>query len=189
MLVCGVYKCIGVLIKMLSIRYLKTFVKVIGKINKSMGFGLGFLVFPMTFILIYAAVMRYVFNSPPIWTLELNQFLMGGYFLLAGGYAILREAHVRMDCLYERFSLKKKLIFDIATVPLPFIYLGLVMQASASNAWQSFLLNQLSRTVWAPPVWPVKTCIVIGCVLLILQVIAYLIRDIYLLKGVEMEVE
>ena len=168
---------------------LQGYVRTICNLNKRIGFGLGFIIFPMTFILIYETVMRYVFNNPPIWALELNQFLMGGYFLIAGGYTLLREAHVRMDCFYERWPLKRRLIFDIATTPLAFVYIGLVLGSSGRNALQAFVQDQHSRTVWGPPVWPIKACIVVGCVLIIMQVIAYLVRDIYLLKGGKLELE
>ena len=53
-------------------------------------------------ILVYQVVMRYVFNSPPVWSEELALFLMVWVTFLGVGYGVNRRLHVRMS-LFESY--------------------------------------------------------------------------------------
>jgi len=171
------------------VKWLQAYILTIAYVNKRVASIVRFMVFALIFFLLYEAVLRYGFNKPPKWTIELCLFIIGGYFLLSGGYALLRGAHVRMDAFYDRWSLRRRALIDVATSPLIIIYLSILILASTVNVIRSISIWEHAHTVWAPILWPIKICIPIGAALLMLQGIAFLIRDIFRLRGKELKIE
>lgn len=65
-----------------------------------------YLVFAMIGVLLYSAFMRTGFNRPPLWSVEMSQFLLVAYFILGGAWTLQLDSHVRMDLLYARWTPK-----------------------------------------------------------------------------------
>lgn len=64
---------------------------------------------PLFALLVFAgAFCRYFFAYNPAWMSELAQFMHAVVFLSLAGYALRDDKHVRIDILYERFSLKTR---------------------------------------------------------------------------------
>ena len=53
----------------------------------------------MMFSVVYKVLARYIFNRPTIWEMEVNQYFLCGYTVLAGGYALLYRFHVNVDII------------------------------------------------------------------------------------------
>jgi len=128
-------------------------------------------------------VSRYVFNSPTAWSLELQAFVWGFYFIIGSAWVLLRDEHVRMDALYHRWSPRRRAIFDVATFPLVAVYVIIYIRGGIDTALFSLRWGEISYSRWAPPLAPIKIIMVVGAVLLLLQAIAILIRDLNVLVG------
>ena len=63
-----------------------------------------YLVFVMIGVLLYSAFMRTGFNRPPLWSVEMSQFLLAAYYILGGAWTLQLDSHVRMDLLYARWT-------------------------------------------------------------------------------------
>ena len=59
-----------------------------------------------------------------------------------------------------------------------FIYVGALIWVGTQMAWGSFLQSEGTGTPWNPPIWPVKMAIPIAGLLLLLQGIVNLLRDL-----------
>ena len=64
---------------------------------------------------------------PSLWTLEVAQFFMVGYYILGGAYSIQLGSNVRMDLFYANWSDRRKAAFDTATVFMLLFYLGVLL--------------------------------------------------------------
>lgn len=133
-------------------------------------------------ILAYAVVKRHFLGTPSIAAYELAIFLMTAAFFLAGGPLLLQEEHVRMDAFYSRWSPRRKAIMDVATFAL-FIYIIVMIMTSISLGVASYTAGQHTKSIWGPPLWPLKAAIGAGCIILLLQAIANLIRDVATIRG------
>lgn len=160
------------------IRWLRAYVRAINSLNSRAGIFLGGLVFVLMFILLYEAIARYVFNAPTLWALEAGGFVLGAYFIIGGGYTLLREGHVRMDVLYYRWSPRTKAIMDLATFSLLAFYLVLLIWTGGKHAVWSIMVGEKSRSTWHPILWPIKMVIPVGGLFILLQGIAFLINDL-----------
>ena len=133
-------------------------------------------------ILAYAVVKRHFLGTPSIAAYEFAIFLMTAIFILAGGPLLLQEEHVRMDAFYTRWSPRRRAIMDVATFAL-FIYIIVMIMTSISLGVSSYAAGQHTKSIWGPPLWPLKAAIGAGCIILLLQAIANLIRDIATIRG------
>jgi len=137
-----------------------------------------YLVFVMMFILILSFVTRNIVNIPLIWIIEMAQFVMTGYYLLGGGYSMLTDDHVRMDLIYSKFSDKTKALLDSFTSVFLVFYLVVLLIGSISSLTYTIDTNQRLFTAWAPYVWPIKSIMTFGILLMLLQSIAIFFKDL-----------
>ena len=160
-----------------------TYVRSIQLVNVQLGKILKFGVLVIVGILLTEVISRYVFNAPTMWSMELSAFVFGAYFFLAGGYVLLRGGHVSMDLLYNRWSPKRRAITDLATFSLLAVYSLLFILGGIDDIIFSIRFGLTTSSMWAPPMAPIKIIIVTGVVLLFLQGIAFLIRDLATVRG------
>jgi len=133
------------------------------------------------FVYYYEVIARYVFNSPTNWAHESMFLMFGMQYLLSGAYALREGSHVRVDVIYERFSMRTRAKIDIVTSLVFFIFIISLTFTGILFAWDSVNVMEVSFTEWAIQYWPVKITFVIGGVLMLLQGLAKLMRDIIFL--------
>jgi TRAP-type mannitol/chloroaromatic compound transport system permease small subunit len=130
------------------------------------------------FVYFYEVLARYVFNSPTNWAHEGMFLMFGMQYLLAGGYAAREDAHVRVDIIYEQLSERAKAITDIVTSIFFFIFTVTLLVTGTIFVLDAISVWEVSFTEWSIQYWPVKISITIGALLIILQGVAKLIRDV-----------
>ena len=157
---------------------IKYYVKTIDFISLKTGRATMYLVFVMMFILILSFVTRNIINIPLIWIIEMAQFVMTGYYLLGGGYSMLTDDHVRMDLIYSKLKDKTKALLDSLTSVFLIFYLVVLFYGSISSLTYTIETNQRLFTAWAPYVWPIKSIMTFGILLMLLQSIAIFFKDI-----------
>ena len=161
---------------------LVAYVRIIESFVARLWVGLRWVSIALIVILAYAVVVRHVLDTPSITAYELAMFTMTAGFILAGGPLLLQDEHVRMDAFYSRWSPRKKAIMDVATFVL-FIYIFVMAITAVDATVSSFATGQHTKSFWGPPLWPLKASIAAGCIFLLLQAVANLIRDIATIRG------
>ena len=106
------------------------------------------------------------------------QLVMTGYYLLGGGYSMLTDDHVRMDLIYSKLKDKTKALLDSLTSVFLIFYLVVILIGSISSLTYTLETNQRLFTAWAPYVWPIKSIMTFGILLMLLQSIAIFFKDI-----------
>lgn len=135
-------------------------------------------------VLMFGALMRGV-GTPPIWTDEMSQFLLMGYFMIGGAYALQMGSAVRMDLLYARWSNRTKALVDILTIGTLIFYLAVLVWGGWESLMYALETGERRRGFWRPYMAPIKMVMLLGIVMMLLQCIAFLIRDIARLRGKE----
>jgi len=117
--------------------------------------------------------------------IELQWYLFSLVFLLGAAYTLKHGAHVRVDVVYGRFSAKGKAWVNLLGTVLFLIPFCVLMLWTAWPAVQeSWALREMSADPGGLPRYPIKTIIPIAFVLLMVQGIAMLIRQVAILRGV-----
>ncbi len=190
------------------------YVRYVDGFNRGLGKIMMWGVFAMAGILLWSSASKTFFN-PSLWTLEVAQFAMVAYYVLGGPYSIQMGSNVRMDLFYAEWSHKKKAWFDAFTVLLLLFYIGVLIYGAMNSAayslgyfgknslefyWQlvsafvtggpdaaSEVMGYIERspTAWRPYLWPVKFIMLFGFILMLLQCISELLKDIARIQGEE----
>lgn len=156
----------------------------IDRLNQAVGRSVAWLTLIVVLVSASNAVIRKVFSVSSNAWLELQWYLFGAIFLLAAGYTFLRNEHVRVDVLAQRFRRKTKVyieIFGVIFFLLPAC--ALVFWLSVPYFYKSFVLFEQSSNTGGLIRWPVKLLIPVGFGLLILAGISHLIKSVGFLMG------
>lgn len=149
-------------------------------------------------------------NLPNFWTLEIAQFIMVTFYILGGPYSLQLGSNVRMDLLYGSWSDRTKAWADALTVSAMIFFLCVLLYGGLSSLAYSLgyygmepmvfyrqliasvftgetaeVLGRFERspTAWRPYLWPIKTIMCFGFVMMLLQATAELIKDIARIRG------
>lgn len=160
---------------------LRIFVRFVEKLTGWTGRIVSLLALAMMLVLVQETVSRYVFGSPTVWSTEMVTFLYGYYIMLGGAYLLRQNAHVRMDLVHGRLSLRNKALLDATFSFLFFLFCGNILWIGAERALESVMVRELSTTAWGPPLYPIRVIVPIGAFLFLLQGLAMLIRNLSIL--------
>jgi TRAP-type mannitol/chloroaromatic compound transport system permease small subunit len=160
--------------------FLKRFISAVDFINDGIGRAVSFLAYPMIAVLVWEVFMRYLFNRPTIWAHELSALCYAVFFLLGGAYTLRWKAHINVDVLYVRLSPRSRAMLDLVTWLLFYFFCGVLLWQGSQAAWKSFMRLERASTVWEPYIWPVKFCIPLAALLMLLQGFTKTISDLYL---------
>ncbi len=185
--------------------WIRAYVRIVEAVNYRVGRATMYLLFVIMAILIWSSITK-IAGSPALWTLEMAQFTMVAYFLLGAPYTLQLGTNVRMDLLYSRLAPKRQALWDVVTIFALMFYLGYMLAGAidsaawsvslrfeaASVAWLPFDLPKpqlgfLERagSAWRPYMWPIKLVICLAFVLMLLQALVHLFRDIAILRDKE----
>jgi TRAP-type mannitol/chloroaromatic compound transport system permease small subunit len=132
----------------------------------------------LTFAVSYEVFSRYVLGRPTDWAFDASYILYGTLFIMAGAYALSRNAHVRGDFIYRAWSNKTQAKMDLLLYFL-FFFPGIIafIYAGYGFAAQSWVTHEHSAySPDGPPIYHYKTLIPFTGVLLLLQGIVEVVR-------------
>ena len=166
-------------------KFISFYVNIVDFICEKVGRFVMYWVFFMMFLLILSFVTRNIINFPLMWIIEMAQFTITAYYLLGGGYSMLTDDHVRMDLFYGKLSIKGKAKMDIFTSIFLIFFLAMLFFGSITSLIYTIETKQKLFTAWAPYVWPIKTLMLFGILLMLLQAFSTLFKDIAKVKNIK----
>ena len=158
--------------------------RLIDRMSELIGKSVAWLVLAAVLISALNAAVRKAFNTSSNAYLEIQWYLFAAVFLLAAGYTMLRQEHVKIDVISGRFTKRTQVWIDIiglAFFVLPLVYT--VIHLSLPLAIRSYVMNEYSSNAGGLIRWPVFALLPLGFVLLGFQAISELIKRVAFLKG------
>jgi len=158
--------------------------RLIDRISEFVGRWVAWLVLAAVLISALNAAVRKAFNTSSNAYLEIQWYLFAAVFLLAAGYTMLRQEHVKIDVIAGRFSKRTQIWIDIiglAAFVLPLVYT--VVHLSLPLVIRAYVMNEYSSNAGGLIRWPVFALLPLGFLLLGIQAISELIKRIAFLKG------
>lgn len=149
-------------------------------VNRTVGSGVRWLALAMVLLQFAVVLLRYVFGISFIFLNEGVLYMHAALFMLGAGYTLLVDAHVRVDIFYSRFGKRGKAAIDLAGT-LGFLIPSLLMVLwftwpSVRNSWA--VLEGPISVGGIPASFLLKSLTPAFCVLLIVQGLACLLRDL-----------
>lgn len=158
--------------------------RLIDRLNTLVGRWVAWLVLAAVLISAANAIVRKAFNSSSNAFLEIQWYLFAAVFLLAAGYTLMRQEHVRIDVVSGRFSKRTQIwidIFGICVFLLPFVVV--VIDLSLPLTIRAFNTHEMSSNAGGLVRWPVFAMLPLGFFLLGLQGVSELIKRLAFLQG------
>ncbi|MBE0590014.1 MAG: TRAP transporter small permease subunit [Hydrogenophaga sp.] len=130
------------------------------------------------------ALIRKIFGTSSNAWLEIQWYLFAAVFMLGGGYAFLRNAHVRIDFISSKFTDRTRNWIDIGGI---IVFLFPLCYMMATLGWpllvNAYVSGEMSSNSGGLIRWPVYALIPLGFGLLFLQGISELIKRFAFLTG------
>ena len=134
---------------------------------------------PLILGMVYEVFARKLFLAPTIWAYDMSRFLYGALFMLGAGYALSKGVHIRADFIYRNFKTKTQGTIDF-WLYLLFYFPGLIvfLYMTIGFVQESIMRGERGMdTTWMPYMWPIKTCLLIGIVFLLIQGVSELLKS------------
>ncbi|BAV35054.1 C4-dicarboxylate ABC transporter [Sulfuricaulis limicola] len=152
--------------------------------NETVGRAVLWLVGAATLISALNALARYGLGRSSNAWLEIQWYLFGAIILLAAGYTLKHNGHVRIDIIYGRFSARVQAWIDLlGTLFFLLPLCGLIVWLAWPGFVDSFVSGETSPDAGGLIRWPVRLLIPLGFALLGLQGVAEIIKRIAFLRG------
>ena len=156
----------------------------IDKISEFVGRWVSWLVLFAVLISTANAISRKAFNLSSNAFLEIQWYLFAAVFLLASGYTLMRQEHVKIDVVSGRFSKRTQIWIEIVGLCFflfPFVIAIIILvMPLVINA---FVSNEMSSNAGGLIRWPVFAMLPLGLALLGMQGVSELIKRFAFLKG------
>lgn len=158
-------------------------VRTIDRLNETIGRVISWFVLTMVLTTFAVAVMRYGFSLGWVWLQEIYVWMHGTIIMVAAGYTLLHDGHVRVDIFYRSASVRFKAWVDMLGViffVLPMV--SLVWWAAlpyVELSWRRLESSQEAGGMHG--LYLLKTAMLVFCILLGLQGIAMAIRSAFVL--------
>jgi TRAP-type mannitol/chloroaromatic compound transport system permease small subunit len=138
----------------------------------------------LTVAVSYEVFSRYVLGAPTDWAFDASYILYGTLFIMAGAYALSRNAHVRGDFLYRAWRPKTQARMDLVLYFL-FFFPGIIafIYSGYGFAAQSWFSHE--HSAYSPdglPIYHYKSIIPATGVLLLLQGVVEVVRCLVCLR-------
>lgn len=163
---------------------LLTLSRLIDRLSEWVGRWVAWLVLAAVLISAANAIVRKAFNMSSNSFLEIQWYLFSAVFLLAAGYTLMRQDHVRIDVILGRFSKRTQIWMDIVGICFflfPFVFV--VIDLSWPLVARALTSGEMSSNAGGLIRWPVFAMLPLGMALLGLQGISELIKRFAFLRG------
>jgi TRAP-type mannitol/chloroaromatic compound transport system permease small subunit len=158
--------------------------RIIDRINEFIGKWISWAILISILVSAGNAVIRKAFNTSSNAWLELQWYLFGAAFLLAAAYTLKQNEHIRIDIVYGMFSRRVQHWIDLfghALFLMPFVLLMIFYFVPYVSL--SFRSGEMSTNSGGLILWPAKTMLLIGFLMLGFQGISEIIKKIAVMTG------
>lgn len=158
--------------------------RMIDRLSEWVGRWVAWLVLAAVLISAANAITRKAFNYSSNAFLEIQWYLFAAVFMLAAGYTLLRQEHVKIDVISGRLSKRAQIWIDIIGICvflLPFVYM--IIKLAMPLVINAIVTGEVSSNAGGLIRWPVFALLPLGMLLLGIQAISELIKRIAFLQG------
>ncbi len=156
----------------------------IDQLSEWVGRWVSWLVLAAVLISAINAAMRKAFSMSSNAYLEIQWYLFAAIFLLAAGYTLLRQEHVKIDVILGKFSKRTQIkveIFGLVCFLMPFVFA--VISLVLPLVVKAYVSGEMSSNQGGLIRWPVYALVPIGFALLGLQGVSEIIKRVAFLQG------
>ena len=164
--------------------------RIIDIVNEWIGRLTYWLVLFMVLVGVWNVVGRYLgklagINLTSNALIEIQWYLFDLVFLLGAAYALKYNEHVRVDIFYKAWSRRRRALTNfLGSILFLIPFCCLIIYYSWNNVINSWNILEISPDPGGLPRYPIKSVIIISCILLIFQGISEAIKNWAIFQGI-----
>lgn len=166
---------------------LRELARTIDRFQDVLGRALSWLMLAMVLTVFFDVVSRYLFARTYVFTQELEWYIFAVAYLMAGGYVMLWDEHVRVDIMYSRMSPRQKAWVDFVLLFVFFFPSALLVIYTTwpffRNAWTVYEGSPDPGGI--PARWALKGVIIVAFSIMVIQGVSEAIKRFYWAMGWE----
>jgi len=161
----------------------KRFLSIIDRMNERMGSWVRILVYIFTGLVCLEVLLRYGFNKPTIQLPVIVTMTAAAMYALSLGNIMRNDGHVRIDIFSRLYSEKGKALLEIlGGLLLFFPVIGALTVSAMGWTWYAWSIDERdTQTFWYARIAPIRTAVMIGLLLFLLQGVAVFVRNLDIL--------
>lgn len=160
------------------------FIRFADRLSAWFGKAFGWLIMLMTFGVSYEVLVRYVFNKPTPWSLDVSFIMYGTLFMMGGAYTLSRGGHVRGDFIYRTWAPRRQAMVDFVLY-IFFFFPGILALTLTGWKYSSRSWGYGEVSINSPagiPIYQFKSVMVAAGILLLIQGLAQVFRCILCMR-------
>jgi C4-dicarboxylate transporter DctQ subunit len=124
-------------------------------------------------LVFHEVIVRYVFNSPTLYSVELSEYLLIFVAFMSIGWALKEDHHVQVRFVIDLFPDKVKWVIDICTSILVMVFCAILVWKGSRIALTAYSGSYHSSSLLNFPLWIPYSIIPLGTLVMCLQ---YIVR-------------
>lgn len=160
------------------------YIRFADRLSACFGKMFGWLIVMLTLGTSYEVLVRYVFNAPTPWSLDVSFIMYGTLFMVGGAYTLSRGGHVRGDFLYRLWAPRTQAMVDLVLYIL-FFFPGILALTITGLKYSSRSWGYAEVSINSPagiPIFQFKSIMVLAGALLLIQGLAQVFRCILCMR-------
>jgi TRAP-type C4-dicarboxylate transport system permease small subunit len=122
-------------------------------------------------IVIHEVIVRYVFDSPTLYSVELSEYLLVLVVFMSIGWVLKEDRHVAVTFVVDRLPERMRLGLKLLTSLLTMAFLGIIVWKGGKTTLTAYTGNYHSSSLLDFPMWIPYALIPLGALVLSLQYI------------------
>ena len=139
--------------------------------NRVLAFLAGIVVTGIMLLMCYEVIMRYFFDRPPPWVVEICEYMLFTYTFLATAWLLKERGHIRVDILLENISPRNQKVLNMVTSAIGAIICLIIAWYGVESTWTHFQEGIPVVAFLNTPKFILLAFIPFGCFLLSIQFI------------------
>jgi TRAP-type mannitol/chloroaromatic compound transport system permease small subunit len=159
--------------------------KTIDSMNEWMGNWVRVLVYAFTGLVCFEVLLRYGFNKPTIYLPVIVTMTAAAMYVLSLGNIARQDGHVRIDVFTRLLSKRGRAVLEVVCGALFFFpVIGALASSAAGWTWYAWSIDERDvQTFWYARIGPIRTVVLIGLILFLLQGLAIFVRSLQTIFG------
>lgn len=165
--------------------FLRAYIRFTDRLNEFIGSRVAWLNTFLVLLICFDVIRRYLFNVSSVALIETEWYTFSLVFLLAAGYALKHDKHVRVDLFYSQFSARGKAWVNLlGSVFFLIPFCVILIKGSFPYVRDSIRFREISPDPGGLPArYLIKAAIPVGFFLLLMQAVSLAFSSLLIIRG------
>ena len=147
----------------------------LAKLNFRLAAVSGGLIMIIGLLSVIEVILRNLFSSPTMWTMDISQFALIWAIFIGAGYAFQEHGHVRVDLFTEKLPPKARKVVAIIAYLLAAAFVTALGYSSVMMFMQAIRFERLTISMVQIPQWTLIISMIGGCVMMLITLAGIII--------------